>query len=278
VKALQQHGVTVTSIAADITDAKTAYVEDILGTMQSLGLRHHWWRGMGGFDNTKPYGPQIDALKPRLAELVRLEEKFNTKAMYHPQGGPFFDYLELVRAFDPKYVSLHFDTGHWIQVAQANMASMIMWAGPYVGGFVWKDEAVEKADPAAAPAPAANAAPAAQRPGGAGGAGRGAADAAPAGGGRAGGGGGGGRGGGSVNGFRVVQVPVGTGMVDLRLAATALKNIGFDGPTECQPEWTGLGGAESGRDTLTLPRETVIGLLKRDYDTVQAALVAAGVG
>ena len=267
VNALKQNGIEVTSIAADITDAKTANVEDILGTMQSLGIRHHWWRGLGGFDSTKPYGPQIEALKPRLAELVKLDEKYNAKAMYHPQGGPFFDYLELIRNFDPKYVSLHFDTGHWIQVAQSNMAAMIMWAGPYVGGFVWKDELVEKADPAqAAPGggrgrdqaaggdPAAGAAPQAGRRGG----------------------GGGGRGG-SVNGFRTVQVPVGTGMVDFALAARALKNINFDGPTECQPEWTGLGGAESGRDTLTLARETVIGLLKRDYETIHAALVAAGI-
>jgi sugar phosphate isomerase/epimerase len=252
VKALKGHGVEVTSIAADISDAKTPYIEDILGTMQSLGIRHHWWRGIGGFDSTKPYGPQIEAMKPRLAELVKLDEKYDTKAMYHPQGGPFFDYLELIRNFDPHYVSLHFDTGHWLQVAQSNMAAMIMWAGPYIGGFVWKDELVEKA----APAPAGSAAPAAD----------------PQGGRR---GGGGGRGGGSVNGFRVVQVPVGTGMVDFALAARALKNIGFDGPTECQPEWPGLGGAETGQATLTLPRETVIGLLKRDYDTIHAALVAA---
>ena len=157
-RALKQNGVEVTSIAADINDANTANVEDILGTMQSLGIRHHWWRGFGGFDNTKPYGPQLDAFKPRLAELVRLEEKYNTKAMYHPQGGPFFDYLELVRNFDPKHVSLHFDTGHWIQVAQSNMAAMIMWAGPYVGGFVWKDELVEKVDPAAGADPGAGSA------------------------------------------------------------------------------------------------------------------------
>jgi sugar phosphate isomerase/epimerase len=249
VKSLASHGVEVTSIAADIGDAKTPYVDDILGTMQSLGLRHHWWRGMGGFDNTKPYGPQIEALKPRLADLVKLEEKYHTKAMYHPQGGPFFDYLELIRNVDPAYVSLHFDTGHWLQVAPSNMAAMIMWAGPYIGGFVWKDEMVQKADAAPQPSPA---------------------PAAGARGGRA-----GGRGG-STNEFQVVQVPVGTGMVDFTLAARALKNINFDGPTECQPEWPGLGGAEVGRDALTLPRETVIGLLKRDYDTIHAALVAAG--
>ena len=66
-------------------------------------------------------------------------------------------------------------------------------------------------------------------------------------------------------------------MVDFAVAARALKNINFDGPTECQPEWTGLGGAENGRDTLTLPRETVIGLLKHDYDTMSAVLKAADV-
>src|SRR5262245_37685248 len=142
VKALERNGVKVTSMAADINDASTPYVEDMLGTASSLGIRHHWWRGFGGFDNTKPYGPQIEAFKPRLAALVKLEEKFGTKAMYHPQGGPFFDYLELVRQFDPKYVGLHFDTGHWIQVSQSNLASMIMWAGPYVAGFVWKDAVV----------------------------------------------------------------------------------------------------------------------------------------
>jgi hypothetical protein len=258
--------------------------------MQSLGLRHHWWRGMGAFDNTKPYGPQLEALKPRLAALVKLEEKYGTKAMYHPQGGPFFDYLELIKNFDPKYVSLHFDTGHWIQVAQANMASMIMWAGPYIGGFVWKDELVERGDPSADAANGARATPAASAPnasdpasanagqGGRGGRGQSqsaAGAAAPAGAPQGRGGGGGGRGG-SYNGWRTVQVPVGTGMVDFSVAARALKNIDFDGPTECQPEWAGLGGAENGRDTLTLPRETVIGLLKRDYDTIHATLVAAG--
>jgi hypothetical protein len=64
--------------------------------------------------------------------------------------------------------------------------------------------------------------------------------------------------------------------VNFEVAARALTLIGFDGPTECQPEWPGLGGAESGSTTLTLPRETVIGLLKRDFETIQTALKAVG--
>jgi sugar phosphate isomerase/epimerase len=249
VKALERSGVTVTVLGADIVDDKTPYIEEMLGTASSLGIKYNWWRGFG-FDSSKPYPPQIEAHKPRLEKLVKIQEKYGMKAMYHPQGGPFFDQLELIRNFDPRYVSIHFDTGHWIQVAQSNMAAMIMMAGPYIGGFVWKDEVVEKRDPAAAANPPDGAA--------------------------RGGRGGGGRGGG-YNGWTTRQVPAGTGMVDLALAARTLKAINFDGPTECQPEWTGLGGAESGRDTLTLPRETVIGLLKRDYETVHATLAAAGV-
>jgi len=249
-KTLAQNGITVTSMAADIVDANTPYIEEMLGTASSLGIRYNWWRGFA-LDYAKPYPPQIEALKPRLAALVKLQEKHGMKAMYHPQGGPMFDQLELIRNFDPRYVSLHFDTGHWIQITQSNMAAMIMLAVPYVGGFVWKDGVVEKHDPAGASSPAA-----AERGGRGGGSGRG------------------GRGGG-VNGWSTLQVPIGTGMVDVALAARTLKSIGFDGPTECQPEWQGLGGAEQGRDTLTVPRETVIGLLKRDYETVHGALVAA---
>src|SRR5437867_10237486 len=43
VKALERNGITVTSLAADINDAKTPYVEDMLGTASSLGIRPHWW-------------------------------------------------------------------------------------------------------------------------------------------------------------------------------------------------------------------------------------------
>ena len=277
VKALERGGITVTSIAAEITDDQTPNVDAILGTMSSLGIRHHWWRGFS-FNATQPYRDQVEALKPRIERLVKLEAKYGTKAMYHPGGGPYFDILDFLRNFDPRYVSVHYDTGHWLQVSQANMAAHLRLGAAYIGGFVWKDELVEKVDPATADTAgratgaADNAADPAQTAA-AGRGGRAGAAGAAAGAGR---GGGGGRGGGSVNGFRTRQVPVGTGMVDFALAARTLKEINFDGPTECQPEWTGLGGAESGRDTLTLPRETVIGLLKRDYETIHTALVAAG--
>jgi hypothetical protein len=54
------------------------------------------------------------------------------KAMYHPRGGPYFDQLELVRNFDPRYISLHYDTSRRLQTSQFNMAAMIMMDGPYI--------------------------------------------------------------------------------------------------------------------------------------------------
>jgi sugar phosphate isomerase/epimerase len=147
VKTLEKNGITVTVLAADINDEKTPYIEEMLGTAAALGIRYNWWRGFS-FDNTKPYPPQIEALKPRVAGLAKIQEKYGMKAMYHPQGGPYFDQLELVRNFDPRYISLHYDTSHWLQISQSNMAAMIMMGGPYIGGFVWKDGDVLKRDPA----------------------------------------------------------------------------------------------------------------------------------
>jgi sugar phosphate isomerase/epimerase len=288
VKGLQQNGITTTVLGADIVDDQTPYLEDMLGTASSLGIKYNWWRGFN-FDNTKPYPPQIEALKPRLEKLVKIQEKFGMKAMYHPQGGIMFDQLELIRNFDPRYVSLHYDTSHWLQVSESNMAAMMMMAGPYLGGFVWKDAVVEKRDPATIAAEAATAAanrPARPDANAAGGPPSGApataggprAAASGPGGGRGLGGGPGGDGGrnAAYNGWGTRQVAVGSGMVDFTLAAKTLKLMNFDGPTECQPEWPGLGGAENGRDTLTLPRETVIALLKHDYDTIYTCLTAAG--
>jgi sugar phosphate isomerase/epimerase len=71
-------------------------------------------------------------------------------------------------------------------------------------------------------------------------------------------------------------VPVGTGMVNLALIAQTLKEIGFNGPMECEPEWPQLGGADQGATELSIPREQAIALLKRDYDTMTGIMSGAG--
>jgi hypothetical protein len=73
------------------------------------------------------------------------------------------------------------------------------------------------------------------------------------------------------------QVPMGTGLVDIFRCATVMRDIGFDGPMELQAEYPN-GGAQSGADKLTLPREMVIGNLKRDVLTIRAAFQQSGTG
>jgi hypothetical protein len=73
------------------------------------------------------------------------------------------------------------------------------------------------------------------------------------------------------------MVPMGTGVVDIFRYARVLRDIDFNGPMELQAEYPN-GGAQSGADKLTLPREMVIGNLKRDVLTIRAALQQSGTG
>ena len=73
------------------------------------------------------------------------------------------------------------------------------------------------------------------------------------------------------------MVPMGVGMVDIFRYATVLRDLDFNGPMELQAEYPN-GGAQSGADKLTLPREMVIGNLKRDVLTIRAAFAQSGTG
>jgi sugar phosphate isomerase/epimerase len=72
-------------------------------------------------------------------------------------------------------------------------------------------------------------------------------------------------------------VPMGTGLVDLFRYAVVLRDIGFDGPMELEAEYPN-GGSQSGSDKLTLPREQVLGNLKRDILTIRAAFQQSETG
>ena len=72
-------------------------------------------------------------------------------------------------------------------------------------------------------------------------------------------------------------VPMGAGLVDIFRYATVLRDIGFNGPMELEAEYP-LGGANSGAETITLPRIQVLGALKRDVLTIRAAFLQSGTG
>ena len=79
-------------------------------------------------------------------------------------------------------------------------------------------------------------------------------------------------------GWSAPNVAMGTGVVHMPRVVTLLAEIGFKGPTELQSEYAGIGGAETGADQITRPRQFVIGMLKRDVITIRKAFEMANAG
>jgi sugar phosphate isomerase/epimerase len=304
VSILRKRGLQVVTITCPITDADSPHAEEILQTASSLGITHYWW-GTFRYEQGKPVMPQLEALKPRVAKLAALNAKYKMTAMYHTYSGSgtvgaaIWDLLHVLKEFDPKQVGFHYDTGHMTNAGgNGTWALSMRAAGPYIAGISAKDSQFEPTMVASGGGPltpemAATVAAASGRrgggPPGAGGPGgrgpgggpgsTGAAQGLPAvaGGGTRGGGPEGGRGGrgGGTPGWRVRQVPLGTGMIDLPQVASILKEIGFSGPIEIQAEYPN-GGAESAQDKITLPREMVLGAMKRDLLALKMSFGPAG--
>lgn len=308
VNTLRKHGLQVATITCPITDADSPNAERILQTASQSGITHYWW-GTFRYEQGKPVMEQLEALKPRVARLAALNAKYKMKAMYHTYSGAstvgaaIWDFLYVLRNFDPAQVSFHYDIGHMTNAGgNGTWALNLRAAGPYIGGVSAKDSVMERnlevtgggpyTPEMAAAAVAAGggrgrrgqgSAPA-EGPGGSA-AGRGPggdmAPGAPAAGGR-GRGGGGGRGGPAARAgaasfptWRVRQVPLGTGMVDLKQFATVLKEINFSGPIEVQAEYPN-GGAQNAQDRITLPRAQVLGAMKRDLLALREAFAPSG--
>jgi hypothetical protein len=79
-------------------------------------------------------------------------------------------------------------------------------------------------------------------------------------------------------GWSAPSVAMGTGIVHIPHVAALLAEIGFNGPSELQSEYATLAGAESGSDKITMSRQYVIGMLKRDVITIRKSFQMANCG
>jgi sugar phosphate isomerase/epimerase len=286
VSTIRKHGLLVRSITTNISDADSPNAEPIVSTASSLGITHYWW-GTYRYEANKSIVDQLDALKPRVAKIAALSEKYQMTAAYHTYSMPntvgsvVWDLLYVLRNFDPKFVGFHYDTGHQAHHLNGMSELNLRSAGPYVAALAVKDYAPEQnlglrgqGGPYTGP------------PGALGGRGDGPPAAPPGRGDAPGRGAGSGRGGRGAadgpaaawaagNGWRTRSVPLGTGLVNLPQVAAALKEIGFAGPVEIQAEYPN-GGAENAQDAITLPREQVLGAMKRDLLTLRRGLATAG--
>ena len=69
-------------------------------------------------------------------------------------------------------------------------------------------------------------------------------------------------------GWRAEWCPIGEGMVKFDQFFDTLKRVGFSGPMQVHYEY-GLGGAENGGRSITIPKEQVLAAMKRDLDKLR---------
>jgi sugar phosphate isomerase/epimerase len=151
VNTLRKHGLEVSMITCPITDADSPNAEQILQTASSLGIHHYWW-GTFRYEQGKPVMQQLDALKPRVEKLAKLNEKYKMKALYHTYSMPgtvgcnVWDFLTVLRNFDPAYVAFHWDVGHTsLTGGNGTWAESLRASGPYIGGLSVKEYTYELA-------------------------------------------------------------------------------------------------------------------------------------
>ena len=70
----------------------------------------------------------------------------------------------------------------------------------------------------------------------------------------------------------------GQGMVNFRQFLPMIKAAGFQGPVQLHYEYPELGGIATGKKELTLPKERVVAIFKRDLEACRAVLREAGMG
>jgi sugar phosphate isomerase/epimerase len=302
VNTIRKHGLIVRTITTNIADAESPNAERIVATASSLGLTHYWW-GTYRYDLSKPIYDQLEALKPRVASIAALSEKYKMTAAYHTYSMPaqvgsvMWDLLSLLRNFDPKFVGFHYDTGHEAHHINGLWEVNLRAAGPYITALAVKDYAPEQdlglrgqGGPYTGPIGGLGGRGDGPLPGAEGrgrGPGRGAPGEPPSAGAPNRGADPPGRGGrgradgppGSTwaagNGWRTRSVPLGMGLVQLPQLAAALRDIHFSGPIEIQSEYPN-GGAESAQDHITLSREHVLGAMKRDLLTLRRGFAPSG--
>ena len=263
VTGLEKDGVKVSAITCPITDADSPDAEAIIATAASVGIRFYSWGGFK-YDESQPYMPQLEALKPRVERLQKLNMKHGIKALYQCRtggdqvGATLLDLLSVLVNFDPKFVAFRYDTATLLQAPGA-MVAQLRLAGAYIGGVALNDAVFKLELPIWQDGPFAGT-PQQLVGSSSGGDNMGTDGGNPLAIG----------GGGRPLPYHFKEVPVGTGMVDFSKIGKTLKEIHFSGPAECQSEWP-LGGAEFGNDKVALPSQSIIRGIKHNRLMVEAA-------
>ena len=143
-------GLAVTMITTSIQDAKSPRVDAILQTASGLGIRYYRGGQYFRYDYTRNLKQQLEDLKPRVATIAALNQKYGTVICYHTHsgagniGGNVWDFWEVIRGFDPKVVALNYDVGHATARGGAGWIDAAHVVTPYIRALAVKDFAWER--------------------------------------------------------------------------------------------------------------------------------------
>jgi sugar phosphate isomerase/epimerase len=236
-------GLDVRMITTSIQDARSPHAEAILATASGLGIKVYRGGEYFRYDYGGNLAQQLEALKPRIATLAALNEKYDTTVAYHTHssrgiiGGNIWDFWTVLRDFHPRFVGLNYDIGHatargglgWVDGAHV-VAPMIRAAA--IKDFRWtkghrdQDRALRAKEP-------------------------------------------------DTVAWGVDWQPLGDGMVDFPRFFTFLKTIRFSGPINLHLEHNDLLGTEVGAWKLHITPQRFIEIVKRDLDYLRTTIERA---
>ncbi len=145
VRLIRGEGLEVEMVTSGIVDAGTPHAEAVLRALAESGIRYYRW---GGFEYApdRPIPEQLEALKPRVAALAKLNARYQVCAMYHTHSGigrvgaSIWDLYLLLKEFDPDLVSVNYDTAHaTVEGGFGGWIHSLRLVGPMLRGVAVKD-------------------------------------------------------------------------------------------------------------------------------------------
>lgn len=144
-EAIRAAGLDLPMITTAILDTGTPHAERVLRTASKLGIRRYRW-GSFRYDLNADIARQVEALKPRVADLAAMNQQYGMCAMYHTHSGPgqagasIWDLWYLLKGFDPRWVSVNLDIAHaTVEGGYGGWIHSTRLILPYTRGIAIKD-------------------------------------------------------------------------------------------------------------------------------------------
>ena len=116
-EALQKRGLEISILTSSINSLDSSHAEKVLRTAAKLGIKRYrllWYQ----YDLAKPILPQLDAIRPKLAGLAKLNRELGITALYQNHSGanmvgaPLWDLYSIIKEHDSRDVAFAYDIRH----------------------------------------------------------------------------------------------------------------------------------------------------------------------